>query len=301
MPLNDFGFPTYVIAGNGQSITVNDGNADAFGTRWFCEDVEGVDSPDRRVQMSTRVSEEGETPADLHYRGRTFIFRNGWAESPTETARESSRLLMAQATDLNLSNTGLLTLSEVVPKQAIVVRGGNANQGKLRIVYKGQGVRGGDAGMAGMAGTAGQKLLLEWQLELVTPQTPYLYSTTLHSVTVAASMSMPNAGTAFTYPTFTIATGGTDPIVITNTTTGKSLRLHVPVVPVPPGPLPAMPANLIVNFATRQITDLSGNPQNYVRDLTTQFFPLVPGANTVTVTSGGGAVTGSATYRDAWV
>jgi len=165
------------------------------------------------------------------------------------------------------------------------------------VVYNRTGIRPGNPGFAGLS-SAGFKYLLKWQAELYA-EDPLKYSQTLSSIAFSGgAASCPNAGTAVTFPVITLTTGASDPILLTNTTTGQTLRLHVPTVPIPPGPLPAMPSTLHVDMYLKNITDGSGNPANYVRDPTTPWWGLVPGANAVTVSP---SIAGTVVYRSAWI
>lgn len=294
---NALGYPEYQIQGNGITLSINAGIPDAQGSYWWLEDLDGWDSPDVRGTTLAKISESGERASDLHYRGRSLVFRNGWCESPSESARQHSRDILAAVTDLVDTATGLVVVNEVVPKQLVVSRFGNTGQGKMTANYNRRGIKPGDGELPALP--AGMAYLLKWQAELYA-EDPVKYAVTQQSLLMTTgSITATNQGNRPTYPVMTVTTGGHDPIVIANTTTGASLELHVPVIPVPPGPLPAMPSSLTVDFYNKSIVDGSSNPRNDIRDLATTFFALVPGPNALTVIPSSVAV--AILFRDAYI
>jgi hypothetical protein len=360
--MNPANFPDYLIAG---TVPVNTGTPDRYGNYWWYKTLKGWASPDARVQMLQVVSQDGEIPADLHYRGRS-IQMTGWVECPNETARENARYLLSGALDL-LYGPGLFLAREVVPKQASVLHAGNNNSGLVSFDETGFPIRVAamlvrspafrqvtDGALSSsqlisasaaftsadlnqtvwdLAGlipigttitgvvnsttvnlsnpvpTASGLLVgigssgglpngipaytADWDIELYA-QDPRKYSVTPHSAAFSGgSVSCTDAGNAKigTGPVVTVTTGGNDPILLQNATTGKTLRLHA-VSPL------AMPSTVIVDFTAKTITDGGGANRYDLRDLTTPWWVLVPGINTIVVTP---TIAGTVAWSDAWI
>lgn len=136
LPSNALNYPYYVLNFN---IPINTGTPDAYGSYWFLETMTGWASPDARVTMIPLISQNGEIPADLHYRGRT-VGITGWVECPDEVSRQAARYLLTAAMDL-INYDGLFLAMEADPKQMNILHTGNAGQGAVTFLDDGRGFR----------------------------------------------------------------------------------------------------------------------------------------------------------------
>jgi hypothetical protein len=307
--LNSAGFPDYLLNG---LIPFNSGVADAFGSYWYMDgEMAGWDSPDGRVTMLTKIGSgpnaDGEIPADQHYRGRTITFTL-YASSSSETDRENSRLLLAQALDL-VGTTGTLDVNEAVPKSVIISRSGNNNMGKL--VMTDQGLSATVTSTPGFttAPVDSNGLVYPTKADIeVYAADPRKYSNPYNGPSALAgnTVTITNAGTTDCTNFFLLlssgVSGATGPLDITlvNANGTFVMTLAVPTLPAGAPALSDFPAEIAINFYLNTIEDNMGGNYYYLRDLTTPWLVLAPGSNVFTV-SGLGAIAGDVTWYDAWI
>jgi hypothetical protein len=315
--MNDAGFPSYELSGNGKGITWNSGTGDDFGSLWYMDgELVGWDSPDGRVTMLTKIGNnpnaDGEYPADQHYRGRTFTV-SLYAACTSEVARENSRLLLAQVLDL-VETTGVLTVNEETPKACTVSRSGNNNQGKLVMT---------DSGFASIGSVItpgfplpgvdsdGQMYLLKADIECYAAD-PRKYSTPFSGPIPIEdnAFTIDNTGNTDSTDFFIDIIGGVEgsagPLNITLVNSkfpdGVTMTLVVPTLPAGAPALSPFPTEIGINFYENTIRAGSGDLIYYLRNLRTPWLVLAPGSNVFTFT--GPDVTmidGSATWNDAWI
>lgn len=309
--MNGAGFPDYDLNG---LITFNSGTADSFGTYWYMDgEMAGWDSPDGRVTMLTKIgigpSADGEIPADEHYRGRTISFKLV-SSSPSEAARENSRLLLAETLDL-VGTTGTLTVNEEVPKFVTISRSGNSNQGKL--VMTEQGLSGKAVSTPGFPTATpdsdGLIYVLETTIEVYCAD-PRKYAVT-PIVAPLTSVIGGQWGIAYDNPgntqtqnlqiNMTAPAAGSIRCVEGGVTVIGGLDLAIPTTPGPA--LPGFPGTLIVDAAAKTILDGGGNNYYYLRSLVgaPPWLAIGPGGGFVVFTGPLFGVSGSLTYYPAWI
>jgi hypothetical protein len=253
-------------------IDINTDVADGNGNYWYCDELVGWDAAENRDTLLNRINAHGQIPADLRYNARLLTFAGGVTLCPTDAARDLAMDALSAAADL-VDRYGLITVSEAVPKVAVVVRS------KLQAARRGGAV----------IGPHGALFPFGWQLDLYAPD-GRKYQATTSSAALGATAT--NAGNFPALPVISLTTGGTDPITLTNSTAGLALTLHAQAGQ------PAMPATLTLDFAAHTIIDGSGNNRYDLRDLTTKWWSLEPGANALTVTGG---ASGTAVWSNTWI
>ncbi len=143
---------------------------------------------------------------------------------------------------------------------------------------------------------------LTYDIVLLAPD-PRMFSLTQHSVSDTSSpfsVAATNAGNVTTWPQINIAGPITDP-VLTNTTAGKNLTFNDDGgLTVPDG------STLIVKFnpSTGASATISGaNKMQYIDFTTSEFFALLAGANTITLSGSGtgGNTALTVIWNDAWL
>lgn len=312
---NPAGFPAYTIAGNGLVVPFNTGTPDIFGSFWYLDgEMQGWDSPDGRVTMLTRIgtgpNADGEYPADQHYRGRTLVF-NIHASSSSEAARESSRYLLAQVLDL-VGSVGTLTVAEAVPKFVTISRTGNNNQGRLVITDMGL-----SAPLASTPGfptappeeSTGNVYVVKAQVEVYC-EDPRKYSPTSIVAPFAANADA-TWGATFNNPGNTrtqdlqlqIDAPAAGDLIFLSALDASFGGLNF-AVPTTPGPaLPGFPGQLNVDAYLQTIEDGSGNNVYYLRSLlNAPPWPSVPpGVGELQMSGGMAGLSGTLTYRPAWI
>lgn len=115
----DIGYWTGTLAYNG--LTVALGAVDVTGTAWVLERVQGWDGPDTSGQVVQRGSDHGGWASPQYYgpRNITLTVR---ASATTQAERDVARAALQQV--VPVSDLGLFTYGEPVPKQASVRRSG---------------------------------------------------------------------------------------------------------------------------------------------------------------------------------
>ena len=300
--MNSLGFPDYNLNG---VITFNSGTADAQGSYWFMDgEMAGWDSPDGRVTMLTRIGSgpiaDGEYPADEHYRGRTLVFKL-YAACYSETQREGSRLLLAQALDL-VGNPGTLTVNEATPKFVTITRSGNSAQGKLTMIDRGLSL----PAVISRGFTIPQPndpkglYILEANIEVYATD-PRKYAVTPVTYTAQASgYTFTNPGNTRTVnAVFTLHNPSAGSMIL-NVSTANQTGVQFQV-PTSSGPaLPGFPNPLVIDAYQKLIRDASNNNYYYLRNLlgTTAWPAIIAGSNNVTLS---GPTSFDLTYYPAWI
>lgn len=303
--MNAAGFPDYLLNG---LIPFNSGVPDANGCYWYMEgEMAGWDSPDGRVTMLTKIgagpNADGEYPADQHYRGRTLQWTM-YASCPTEIARENSRYLLAQALDL-VDQTGLLVVNENIPKQVVIRRSGNSQQGKLIIADSGLAQKPTSTPDFPTANPDAKGLVYPLKAEVEVYCTdPRKYPITPSSATVSGGFaSLDNVGNTATQNMLMTITSGISGSLLTLALNFPPtvLELVVPTIPASAPPLSPMPAELILDIYNGTIKDGSGNNFYYLRNMRTPW-PLLPAGVHVMGVSGGLNIDGAVIqYFPAWI
>lgn len=303
--MNSAGFPDYLLNG---VIPFNSGVPDEFGSYWYMDgEMAGWDSPDGRVTMLTKIgagpNADGEYPADQHYRGRTLMWKMQ-ASCTSEINRENSRYLLAGALDL-VDDTGILVVNESTPKQVVIRRSGNSQQGKLVIT---------DGGLASKPTSTpdfptanpdnkGLVYRLEAEVEVYcTDPRKYAVAPVVSTVSGGAA-ALANPGNTPTQ-NFVITvnagiSGITGPLNLFIATTG--LQLVVPVVPAAAPPLAPFPSELIIDIYNGTIKDAGGNNFYYLRNMRTPWLILPEGSQALTVTGGPDIDGSTIEFIPAWI
>ena len=142
----------------------------------------------------------------------------------------------------------------------------------------------GKADIGGMAGA-----WIRWEVEFFASD-PLVYAETATATSsLASGGTMTNSGDVATRPTFTLVVGTAGTITIENSTTGESMVLTVTTT-----------GTYTIDCRAETVVKVSTSmPEVF----TGQFLRLSPGANTIAVSTAGGAVvtTLSASHRSAWV
>ncbi len=193
------------------------------------------------------------------------------------TVTNGTTVVLSHATTATASSVRI-TLSYTQSKQMTIFRNPSAS---LRMTSKGKMV----------STSRGPCFPFQWQAVLFAPD-PRKYATVPTTVNFGGgSATFNNRGDFPALPVISLTTSS-DPITLTNTTTGLAL-----VLSVKPGQ-PALPATVVLDFLGRTITDGSGGNRYDLRLLSTPWWTLPPGENVVTVT---GASAGSVTAFSTWI
>ena len=294
---NSLGFPSYSIVGTPSggaeaAITFNSNVPDVFGSYYFLDgDIAGWDSPDMRMSMLPKigndVNADGETVADLHYRGRSLQMTL-FVECVSQVARENSKLLLAQAVN---TTSCRFTANEVIPKWLSVVRAGNAGTGKLLMLDQGttrkeaatQPPAGGQWGVPVGTYIYPFKATVE-----VYAADPYKYGVDLISVPFEGGMAaFTNPGT---YPSMNgwidiyVTGGGNGPLYVE--TPERIMTLIVPSVPAGAPALSPIPSHLWIDVYQQLIYNRDIGPDAnyyYLRDMRTPWLRFPTGSSYVNV------------------
>jgi hypothetical protein len=232
------------------SIQMNTDVADANGTKWYVQDIEGWSSPAIRQSIVAPTSRHGGVITEGMLDARAVILR-GLFKAPSEAT------FWTAYNDINAAVVNLFTAStvmkvyETTTKRLSVVRGG-----EVRINFVGLG--------------AG-----EFEVPLLAPD-PLKYSDTLNGPTALAA-TITNAGNFFSLPIITLTGGGS--YTITNTTQGASASLIVV----------GAPAGTIIDFNARTVLSGSTDYYSIVDPLTV-WWELLPGANIITKSGGAATI-----------
>lgn len=303
------GYPDWNING---LIPIGNGTADDYGTLWWIDgEVGGWDSPDMRFTMVPKIGvgpqSDGEFAGDLHYRGRSVVFTI-YGASTSEANRENSRQLLARALDYTSANglRGTFYGNEVVPKQLLMQRAGNTNQGKLAIT---------DQGLSELASVtpgfleniiSGQVFLFKCDVELYAEDPrKYAQDTTAVDFEAGTGEVTPMGNTANQQMLLhcTYDAPPTGPLTLTYA--GLVQRLLVPIVPAGGPSLNPIPAEFYVDFYSKLIYDVGLVNYFYLMDLQTPWLIMPPstlpdpGAGAFVIDPAPDSAT--LTFRDAWI
>lgn len=304
--MNSEGFPDYLLNG---LIPFNSGVADANGCYWYMEgEMTGWDSPDGRVTMVTRIGNgpnaDGEYPADQHYRGRTITW-SMHASCPSEADREASRYLLAQALDL-VDQTGILLVNEEIPKQVVISRSGNNQQGKLVMTDGGFSQKPMSTPGFPTADPDAKGLIyrLDATVEIYA-QDPRKYAVTPSTATISGGTCvLDNIGNTTTQNMKVTVnagiTGITGPLNLFVADV-VGLQLLVPTVPAGAPALSHFPAELIVDVYAGTIEDSAGDNYYYLRNMRTPWLYLPLGSHDFNVTGGPDIDGSTVEYTPAWI
>jgi hypothetical protein len=306
------GFPDWNI---NELIPIGNGVPDVYGSLWWIDgELAGWDSPDMRFTMLPRIgvgpSSDGEFAGDLHYRGRSVTFTI-YCAATSEENRENSRLLLARALDLTAANgvMGTFYANEVVPKQLLIQRAGNTNQGKLTIANEGLSQL--TASTPGFISTeletGGQVYLFRADVEMYAAD-PRKYAQDPTTVDF-------DAGTAEITPLGNTAnqqmllhclyddSPGVGPI--TFTFNGLVQRLLVPTVPAGGPVLNPIPTEFYVDVYSKLIYDADMVNYFYLMDLQTPWLIMpaatLPDPAAIALVIDPAPDTASIVYSDAWI
>ncbi len=242
------------------ALTINDDVADANGATWYLDAIEGWDSPELRLLLNALPGEDRQSIGPVFYNARALSLV-GQCKTPTEAAFWLSKTKLMGAT--NLTNTaGTLTLTETTTKKISVHRGG-------RVLMK----------------PLFNLLAFDFEIPLLAPDPRILANT---ATTLAGAGTATNTGNFKASPTLTVTGAAAGPIVIANTTAGKTITI---TTSVPGG------QQLVVDFKARTIL-LNGVNRYDLVAATPQWFDIAPGANTITYSGGG---TPSLSWNDSWI
>lgn len=242
------------------SITLGNDVADANGAIWHVSEIDGWDAPDLRATVLSLAGEDREAMGPVLYKGRALSLK-GTCVTPTDAAFWASRTALATATLLTTSS-GLLTVAETTTKKISVYRAGRVLMRPLG------GLRG-----------------FEFEVPLMAPDPRILANT---ATTITAAGTATNTGNFKASPVLTVTGSAAGPIVIANTTAGKTVTISTSV--------PAAQL-LVVDFKARTILLNGVNRYDLVAS-TPQWFDIAPGNNTITY-SGGGTI--ALTWNDSWI
>jgi hypothetical protein len=242
------------------ALTIGDDPADANGAYWDVKAVEGWDSPELRSSLLSLPGEDRQAIGPLRYNARALSVV-GECVVPSEAAYWLSLAKIMAATELTRAS-GTLTLTETVTKKIDVYRAG-------RVLWR----------------PVHSLLRADFEIPLTAPDPRKLANT---ATTLAGAGTATNTGNFAASPTLTVTGAAAGPIVIANTTAGKTITISTAV----PGG-----QQLVVNFRARTIL-LNGVSRYDLVAATPQWFDIAPGNNTITYSGGG---TPSLSWNDSWI
>lgn len=242
------------------TITLGNDVADANGAIWHVSEIDGWDSPDLRATFLPLAGEDRVAAGPILYNGRALSLK-GTCVTPTDAGFWASRTKLATATLLTTAD-GTLTVAETTTKKIAVRRAGRVLMRPLG------GLRG-----------------FEFEVPLMAPDPRILANT---ATTLAGAGTATNNGNFKASPTLTVTGSAAGPIVIANTTAGKTVTITTSV--------PAA-QQLVVNFRDRSVLLNGVNRYDLVAS-TPQWFDIAPGNNTITYSGGG---TPSLSWNDSWI
>lgn len=242
------------------SITLGNDVADANGAIWHVSEIDGWDSPELRATVLALTGEDRAAVGPILYGPRALSLR-GTAATPTDASFWASRTKLATATAIT-TTSGTLTVAETATKKITVYRA-------ARVLMRPLG------GLHGF----------EFDVPLVAPDPRILANA---ATTITPGGTATNTGNIGAYPTLTVTGAAAGPIVIANTTAGRSVSI---TTAVPGG------QQLVVDFRARTIL-LNGVNHYDLVTTTPQWWTVAPGANTITYSGGG---TPSLAWNDSWI
>lgn len=242
------------------ALTLNDDPADANGAMWDVVALEGWDSPDLRSSLLPLPGEDRQAIGPVLYNARSLSIV-GECTVPSEAAYWLSKTKIMTATELTRA-PGTLTVTETTTKKISVYRAG-------RVLWR----------------PVHSLLRSEFEIPLVAPDPRILANT---ATTITPGGTATNSGNFKASPTLTVTGAAAGPIVIANTTAGKTVTINTSV----PGG-----QQLVVDFKARTIL-LNGVNRYDLVAATPQWFDIAPGANTITYSGGG---TPSLSWNDSWI
>jgi hypothetical protein len=256
-------------------ITFNNDAADTNGAYWYCGEIDGWDSPAMRISQLEPTGYHGVVIGEMLYGPRALVLGG-----PSGSAGEGScvlgtvsaanywasyyRLMAATQTVPLLGArpaTIALAVAEPTPKQANVLRAGPVRIREFR-------------------GAIGFNF--EVPLIAADPRKHALTASTL----AGAAGSAVNGGIVEVWPTLTVVGPGSADVIVTNTTTGKLVRIPVTL---------SGGQTLVVDFEQATAT-VNGTP--VAVHSSTRWWTLPPGTSTITYSGGGTAVL---SWRNGWV
>lgn len=242
------------------TLTIGNDVADANGATWYLSAIEGWDSPELRMTLNGLPGEDRQTIGPVLYNARA-ISLIGDCRTPTEASAWLSKAKLMSATELTRA-AGTLTLTETTTKRISVYRAG-------RVLWK-----------------PWHSLLgFDYEIPLIAPD-PRILENTSTSITPGGTAT--NAGNFKASPTLTVVGAAAGPIVIANTTVGKTITISTSI----PGG-----QSLVVDFRARSVL-LNGVNRYDLVAATPQWFDIAPGNNTITYSGGG---TPTLTWNSSWI
>jgi hypothetical protein len=242
------------------ALTINDDPADANGAMWDLVALEGWDSPELRASLLDLPGEDRQAMGPVHYNARALSIV-GECTVPSEAVYWLSKAKLMSATELTRA-AGTLTVTETATKKIDVYRAG-------RVLFR----------------PVHSLLQAKFEIPLIAPDGRILANT---ATTLAGAGTATNTGNYKASPTLTVTGAAAGPIVIANTTAGKTVTISTSV----PGG-----QQLVVNFKARTVLLNGVNRYDLVAS-TPQWFDIAPGNNTITYSGGG---TPSLSWNDSWI
>ncbi len=233
---------------------------DGDGNTWKWTELEGWDSPELRAAMLDLPGQHREAPGPFFF-GRRALSLQGNVSCPSLAAYWSARTKLATATALT-ATPGSLTVAETVAKKIAVRRGGRVLQRPFETLNG-----------------------FTFDVPLIAPDPRILAAT---ATTITPGGTATNTGNIGASPVLTVTGSAAGPIVIANTTAGRTVTV---ATAVPGG------QQLVIDFLARSIL-LNGVNRYDLVSGTPQWFDIAPGANTITYSGGG---TPSLSWNDSWI
>ena len=265
-----------IVAADGTRVTFNDStDRDFVG---YLEEVTGIDSPDVRESFDLIVEGDGARHSNF-FHGRRPITLSGLLNPGVQgsVANKNATRLLRVTNAMRQDAYLRWTVTGGVPVQVAVRRGAPPR----------------------ITGNRTKQFLVT-----LVAADPRVYSQATKTFNAyylfgGAGGNVTNSGTVETFPTITIGGTCVNP-TITNNTTGKSLSLTTTLTAT---------QSLELNFADRTIkTQTGANAYSTMNYTTSQWFGLVPGVNSLTVTATGTVAYGNAnasrvtiSHNDAWL
>lgn len=242
------------------ALSIGDAAADANGAYWDIVALEGWDSPDLRSLLLSLAGEDRQAIGPVRYNARALSVV-GECTVPTEAAYWLSHAKIMAATELTRA-AGTLTVTETTTKKIAVYRAG-------RVLWR----------------PVHSLVRANFEIPLVAPDPRKLANT---ATTIAGAATATNTGNFPASPTLTVTGAAAGPIVIANTTAGKTVTV---TTSVPGG------QTLVIDFKARTVL-LNGVNRYDLVAATPQWFDIAPGNNTITYSGGG---TPSLSWNDSWI
>lgn len=245
------------------TITFGDGVPDADGAFWRLAAIDGWDSPEVRQQFHEPTGRHGLRLGSSLYGPRALLLA-GSCVVPSDAAFWLAFNRLAAVTAFPATPT--LAVYETTPKSCAVVRSD-------RIRMKPFGPLNG--------------FEFEVPLIAVDPR-KYALSNTSTALPGTGGTTATNTGTVETWPTLTVEGPGSGNVIVSNVTTGRTVRFDVTL---------GAGETLVADFRNATLTVDGIQRQELVHSVTS-WWPLVAGSNVIT-NSGGG--TRTLVHRAAWI